>query len=66
MAGCYVSPIPTKVIDRYSRSKGRVIPVRSHLFPNPHGREPTLCEPRKCREHWRETNWHDHGDTDAG
>lgn len=55
MSSCYVSPIPARIVMRYSRSKRREIPKRTHFYPNARGGEDACTtSPKSCRECWRE------------
>lgn len=53
----YVSPIPTEERGVYHSVMRREIDVRRrHMFPQADGSQ-LACDPRVCRECYREANW---------
>ncbi len=58
MAGAYVSPFPIVTTPNYARrdEDGNAFVERRHRFTLAEGRV-VDCDPRACREHWREANW---------
>lgn len=59
--GCYVSPYPAQISERYDYTTGDYVMVRQHIFQQANG-IPAKCNPAACRECERERTWHDHGE----
>ena len=55
MTDLYISPVPVTTIRRYSYQIGDYVDIRVHQYP--HGDGVQHCDPKSCRECYRERHW---------